>query len=416
MSWPKTPRRIGLAAFIALCSISSCFMPTAWPAIAQSSPATVMHPLKSYAAEPDEASAYPYYDARAEIARYAVVAYESYQMADDAAHELEDAAAALVDDPTAASLAAARGAWLKARAAYMATEAFRFYGGPIDGPDNAIARIDPWPINEGFVDGVGGHPDGGLIGDPKIAITRQSLRQPPRAQGTGDVATGFHVIEFLLWGQDKNPGRRHGRHAEEFQAGGDHHADRRRLYLTTATKLLVEDLDQLALAWAPQKLGSYAQQFLALAPRDALGRMLSGIAILADQEIAGRRLLGALDDRTRASPLARYSLHTNDDLTSDLDGIRVVWSGDDRQSFGAGLDGLVQALDPALARLVDRRMAAAQTALRLIEKPFERALSASPGSPDWMHVERAAAAFHALALTLQDVGKLLAVQVPVSAS
>jgi putative iron-regulated protein len=415
MTWRRTATRLGLAALISLAAISAGSISAAWPAVAEIPPVADVHPLKSYKLEPNEASAYPYYDAGSEIARYVVVAHESYQMADDAAHELEDAAAALIDDPTEATLAAARGAWLKARAAFMTTEVFRFYGGPIDGPGRAISRVDPWPINEGFVDAVNGHPDGGLIGNPKIAITRQTLRQPPATQSAADAATGFHVIEFLLWGQDRNPGSHHLRHAGDFQPGGQNHADRRRMYLTTATKLMVEDIDQLAFAWAPQKQGAYAQQFLALDPREALGRMLAGIAILADQEIAQQRLLAALDDRTRASPLARYSLHTNDDLTSDLDGIRMVWTGDDRLSFGAGLDGLLQALDPELAQLMEKRLAAAQTALRLVEKPFERAISATPGSATWVRVEQAAAAFHALALTVQEVGKLLAVSVPLSA-
>src|SRR5262249_46295351 len=149
--------------------------------------------------------------------------------------------------------------------------------------------------------------DGGLIGDPKVAITRQTLAQPPGASPS-HAATGFHVIEFLLWGQDKNPGADSGRRAVEFQLGGPHHAERRRLFLQTATKLLAEDLDQLAAAWAPGRPGNYAAQFLALDQREALGRMLSGMAILADQAIQRQRLLGVLDSHVRMSTLARYSL------------------------------------------------------------------------------------------------------------
>jgi putative iron-regulated protein len=369
---------------------------------------------------PDESSAYPYYDARVEIERYAQVAYESYQATAAAAHELQDAVTALLDEPSAATLAAARGAWLKARAAYMATEAFRFYGGPIDrvgaGPGRLVERIDPWPIDEGFVDGLPGHPDGGLIGNPKVAITRQTLAQPPGGPSPPHAATGFHVIEFLLWGQDKNPGAEHGRRAVEFQLGGPHHAERRRLFLQTATKLLVEDLDQLTAAWSPRQPGNYAAEFLALDQREALGRMLSGMAILADQAIARQRLLGALNRQVRVSPLARYSLHTNDDLNADLDGIRILWTGDDRQSEGAGLDGLVQALDPALAQGMERRLAGAQTAVRMLDKPFDQLLRAAPASDGWKHVTAAAKAFHRLATTIEAIGKLLAVKVPTSAS
>ena len=408
----KLLRAKGLVLAVALCLIGAvaCLMPAA----AENANADSVKPTQSYKMPPSESSAWPYYDARVEIERYAAVAHESYQAVGEAAHELQDAVSALLDEPTDATLAAARGAWLKVRAAYMATEGFRFYGGPIDGAQ--LTRIDPWPIDEGFIDGVDGKPDGGLIGDPKIAITRQTLERPPGGADPTHAATGFHVIEFLLWGQDKNPGAPNGRLPADFQLGGAHHADRRRLVLQTATKLLVEDLDQLTAAWAPRTKGNYAEAFLALDPREALGRMLAGMAILADQAIARERLLGVLDDRIRAKPLGRYSLHTNDDLAADLDGIRILWTGDDRQSYGTGLDGLVQSLDPALAQQMDRRLAAAQAALRLLDKPFDHLLSVPPDSDGWKHVDGAAVAFHRLARTIQEIGQLLAVSVPMSAS
>jgi putative iron-regulated protein len=405
-------RAKGLVLTVVLCLIggAACLMPAA----AENANAGSVKPTQSYKLSPSESSAWPYYDARVEIERYAIVAHESYQAASEAAHELQDAVTALLDEPTEATLAAARGAWLKVRAAYMATEGFRFYGGPIDGAQ--LARIDPWPIDEGFIGGVDGKPDGGLIGDPKIAITRQTLSRPPGGADPTHAATGFHVIEFLLWGQDKNPGAPNGRLPADFQLGGAHHADRRRLVLQTATKLLVEDLDQITAAWAPKTKGNYAAEFLALDPREALGRMLAGMAILADQAIARERLLGVLDDRIREKPLGRYSLHTNDDLNADLDGLRILWTGDDRQSYGPGLDGLVQSLDAGLAKQMDRRLAAAQAALRLLDKPFDHLLSVTPDSDGWKHVDGAAVAFHRLARTIQDVGKLLAVSVPLSAS
>jgi putative iron-regulated protein len=396
----RRARGILLAAALCLIGGAAHLMPAA------AENASAGKPPASYKMEPGASSAWPYYDAAAEIARYAAVAHESYKAAGEAAHELQDAVAALLDEPTDATLAAARGAWLKARAAYMATEGLRFYGGPDDGA--AHGRIDSWPIDEAFLEG--------MIGDPKIAITRQTLGHPPGGADPTHAATGFHVIEFLLWGQDKNPGSPTARMAADFQAGGAHRADRRRQFLQTAVKLLAEDLDQLAAAWAAQIKGNYAAEFLALDPREALGRMLAGMAILADQAIARERLLAVLDDRIRAKPLDRYSLHTNDDLTADLDGIRILWTGDDRQSYGTGLDGLVQSLDARLALQMDMRLAAAQAALRLLDKPFDHLLSAPPGSDGWNHVAAAAVAFHRLARTIQEIGKLLAVSVPLNAS
>ena len=66
-----------------------------------------------------------------------------------------------------------------------------------------------------------------------------------------NVATGYHAIEFLLWGQDLNG---HGdgagnRPASDFATGAactGGNCDRRGAYLRAATELLVSHLDWVA--------------------------------------------------------------------------------------------------------------------------------------------------------------------------
>src|SRR5690606_8258413 len=88
-----------------------------------------------------------------------------------------------------------------------------------------------------------------------------------------NVATGYHAIEFLLWGQDLNgtgpaPAGRQGtpqeRHAGNRPytdydvkncTGG--HCDRRAQYLQTATDMLVSDLEEMVANW---KEGGEARQ------------------------------------------------------------------------------------------------------------------------------------------------------------
>ena len=48
-----------------------------------------------------------------------------------------------------------------ARDDYGPTEAFRFYDGPIDNPDDGPeGQINAWPMDEAYVDYVEGKPDG----------------------------------------------------------------------------------------------------------------------------------------------------------------------------------------------------------------------------------------------------------------
>ena len=63
------------------------------------------------------------------------------------------------------------------------------------------------------------------------------------------MATGYHAIEFLLWGQDLNgtnpgAGNRHGQITHCKIAVMDN-CDRRRDYLKAATVLLVNDLEEM---------------------------------------------------------------------------------------------------------------------------------------------------------------------------
>lgn len=94
---------------------------------------------------------------------------------------------------------------------YGQTEAFRFYAGPIDDEAGLEGFINAWPLDEVYIDYVKGKTKGGIINNPKIAITEQKLRSLNERGGEQNIATGWHAIEFLLWGQDfykDGPGQR----------------------------------------------------------------------------------------------------------------------------------------------------------------------------------------------------------------
>ena len=66
------------------------------------------------------------------VSTYAHLVYEYYLDSWDRAQRLSSAIDSLLDNPNAETLEAARMAWLASREPYGQTEAFRFYGGPID--------------------------------------------------------------------------------------------------------------------------------------------------------------------------------------------------------------------------------------------------------------------------------------------
>ena len=73
---------------------------------------------------------------------------------------------AFLADPNETTLAAAKEAWLAAQEPYGQTEAYRFYGGPIDDADGPEPLLNAWPLDEAYVDYVEGAPEAGIINSP----------------------------------------------------------------------------------------------------------------------------------------------------------------------------------------------------------------------------------------------------------
>ena len=188
------------------------------------------------------AQAAPTADFSSVARHYAVLVSAGYEDTLAAALELQSAIGAFTKQPSAETLEAARKAWLAAREWYGQTEAFRFYGGPIDDDKGPEGRLNAWPMDESFVDGTRDRPNAGIVNDKKVAITKAYLSRMNERGGEENIATGWHAIEFLLWGQDFNDNGPGDRSFEDFVDGKKPNADRRRRYLTVVTELLIDDL------------------------------------------------------------------------------------------------------------------------------------------------------------------------------
>ena len=121
-----------------------------------------------------------------------------------------------IADPSADSFEFAKSAWLNSRNSYGQSEAFRFYDGPIDDSDGPEGQLNAWPMDEFYVDYVSDSAkSGGIIAATEIELNKDRLKSLNEA-GEGNilndsaqdaeksVATGYHTVEFLLWGQDNN--------------------------------------------------------------------------------------------------------------------------------------------------------------------------------------------------------------------
>ena len=321
------------------------------------------------------------------LAHYGELVHAGYADAHTGALALHKAVDAFVAAPSEAGLQAARKAWLEAREWYGQTEAFRFYGGPIDGEDGPEGQINAWPMDEAYVDAVDGAPEAGIIADRSVSIDMDTLAGLNEKDGEENISTGWHAIEFMLWGQDlyeDSPGRRA---YTDFVDGQAPNADRRRDYLKVTTELLVKDLAGLVDAWAPNA-DNYRKRFAA--DEGNLARVISAIGILSRGELAGERIEVALDSQNQEDEHSCFSDNTHRDIVANAAGIRNVWRGQYTRADGSVLKGpgvrdLVAAKNKALATRVDSQIDGSVKAAEAIPAPFDRAILA--GNPGRAKVE-----------------------------
>lgn len=313
--------------------------------------------------------------------RYADLVAANYADAYDDAVALQQAIDDFVSAPSEAGLEAARAAWLVARESYGTTEAFRFYDGPIDNPDDGPeGQLNAWPMDEAYVDYVEGMPDAGIINDDATypTIDTALLSDVNEQGGETNIASGYHAIEFLLWGQDLSddgPGARPWTDFDTSGAGTAANQERRGIYLMAAAELLVADLAGLVDAWDAAASDNYRAGFVAEAPDEIVRRMMLGIGSLSGAELAGERIEVALDTRDQEDEHSCFSDNTHRDIVNNAVGIQNVYLGSYPSAEGGpSLYDLVASRDAELADRLRDEIQASVDAANMIPAPFDRAI------------------------------------------
>jgi putative iron-regulated protein len=312
----------------------------------------------------------------------AAITTRAYDRALAGAESLESAVTRFLETPSETTLRAARDAWRTSREGYEPTEVFRFSDGPIDG-DSAIAgregpenRINAWPVDEAYLDSVAGSPRGGIIPQLSIPMDRETLVRAHGSRDESEVTLGYHAIEFLLWGQDRDTLTAGRRPYTDFVAG-DAVRDRRRTCLALLTRILVDDLGAVTREWGrgPDR---YAARFAQLPPREALRRVLTGAATLSGFELASERIGVPLATHSQEDEQSCFSDNTVRDLSSNIEGLALVLEGDGESP---GLLPVIHVLDPHLASELRERLDAVRGRLLDIPAPFDAVILSSEGDP-----------------------------------
>lgn len=285
---------------------------------------------------------------------------------------------ALIAAPSEATLQAAREAWLAARVPYQQTEAFRF-GNPV--VDDWEGRVNAWPLDEGLIDyvdpGYGQSEENPLstlnviatpnfsIGSTEVdataitpALIKETLHEADGIEA--NVASGYHAIEFMLWGQDLNgtgPGAGNRPYTDYLVGDGctGGNCDRRGAYLKAATDLLVADLEEMAGDWAE---GGAARAVVTDDPAKGVQAILMGMGSLSYGELAGERMKLGLMLNDPEEEHDCFSDNTHNSHYYDGVGIRNVYLASYTRPDGSTVSG------PSLSELVAEKDGALDTELR----------------------------------------------------
>lgn len=318
------------------------------------------------------------------LQHYSSLVYANYSDSIAAAKQMQQAIDAFIANPSQATQDAARKAWLNAREFYGQTEAFRFYDGPIDNEDGPEGQINAWPMDESYVDYVVGDEKAGLINNRSEAITKERLAELNEHDGEENISTGWHAIEFMLWGQDLNDNGPGARPFTDFIDGKAPNADRRRQYLQVVTELLLEDLQSVVDQWKPGVKDNFRAEF-EKGGEASLRKIFVGLGSLSRGELAGERLEVAMASRDQEDEHSCFSDNTHRDAVANAQGIQNVWLGsykrlDGSELKGPGLRDWVAAHDKAVAEKTTLQIAKSVAAANAIPAPFDQAIQGARDS------------------------------------
>ena len=311
---------------------------------------------------------------------YADIARAGYEDSLDTAKTMQLAISAFLSEPTEANLRAARASWIAARIPYMQTEAYRFGNAIVDDWEG---KVNAWPLDEGLIDYVAevygaNSPENELYAANVINnvsltlggktldttnLTKALLAEELQEAGgvEANVATGYHAVEFLLWGQDLN-GTDAGagaRPATDYDTKNCTNGScaRRAEYLSTVTDLLIDELAWMAAQWAES--GDARKAVMDGSDTDGLTVIMTGLGSLSYGELAGERMKLGLMIHDPEEEHDCFSDNTHASHFFDALGIRNVYLGRYRRADGSFVGGSsISELVKAKAPEVDAEMRA----------------------------------------------------------
>ena len=300
----------------------------------------------------------------------------------------------------------AKQAWFKAKMSYAKTEVFRFYGGPIDDAEKGPEPlINSWPIDEVYLDYVKGKPKSGIIQNKKDypVLDKKTMQGLNEKNGERNISTGYHAVEFLLWGQDLSIKSAGQRPLSDFQVKNEH-SSRRFEALKSLSELLIDQTQYLIEAWKSDS--AFVKSWNQQTSKEILRRIMVGTTSLSADENSGERLSVALEKNDQENEQNCFSDTSLEDLENNQIGIINV-------VVDTGLLEYLKSIDSIRAQRLNRELLQTLQSLKSIPRPLDKILL-NAKSKDRRLVKVAIEAFNTQAKSLDliagQIGVTLNVQ------
>ncbi|MCW8347000.1 peptidase [Vibrio sp. ZSDZ65] len=318
------------------------------------------------------------------VEHYADLAHAVFSDAVITAKSLDTSINTFLANPSEKGLSDVKQAWIASRVPYQQTEVFRFGNAVVDDWEG---QLNAWPLDEGLIDYVSSDyqyelgNDGAqanIVANESLtigantldtkAITPALIADLNEVGGSeANVASGYHAIEFLLWGQDLN-GTNAGageRPYTDYVVGegcSNGNCARRAEYLQAASSLLIQDLAWMEKQWSDSEKNNYRATLLADKPVNGVRKMLFGMGSLSLGELAGERMKVALEANSTEDEHDCFSDNTHNSHYYNEQGIYNVYTGTYVRTNGTLVVG------PSIADLVAQKD---KMAAKEIQKQFD---------------------------------------------
>ncbi len=319
---------------------------------------------------------------------------------------------AFVATPNVPTHIAAKLSWLEARMPYLQSEALRFAGDPVGSNPGFERALNGWPVVGSVIDYTGDDPQAGLVNDsvalPKI--TPEALIElAGKAGDDARVISGYHAIEFLLWGEDADPKSAGKRTHTDYVATDDNNAARRGAYLTACADLLVRQLSDLLGEWRSGKPDNYRAVFEKLPVDEALANIFTGAVAVAGAEFAERRLAAPYAAADGTGEQSDFSDTTHIDVLHNVAGLAnlaagaYIGVGGQIEVLGVGMVGLADQISAERGEKLRTAINAAYQAARDLGAPFDQELIGADDAPGRMKIKVTIDALTALAAEMSEL-------------